>query len=238
MNIAICDDDSISVEYLSSLCSSIALVDSVTSYMSPAALLSAIHEGFAFDVIIMDIDFETQKNGIDYTEEIYYTNPLIRTIYITGYTERFVQNIFLKKAALIGFITKPAQKNILEELLYKAQSQIDSDRSNLICVLGKGTMESIPCNMITYLESTGHKVLIHTEKEAAVYSVYERLASVAQKLPSCFLQCHKSYCINMDKIKRIEKREIYLCDNSRIQISKSHAGTVKERYMQYMQRML
>lgn len=238
MNIALCDDDSISIEYLSSLCHEISLVHSVTSYTTPCALLSAVQDGLAFDVIIMDIDFETPKNGIDYAEEIYRTNPAIRTIYITGYTDRFVQNVFLKKSALIGFLTKPAQKNILEYLLQKAEKEINSDKSNLVCVLGKGTVVSIPCNTITYLESTGHKVLIHTEKESAVYSVYERLSSFSEKLPSSFLRCHKSYFINMDKIKRIDKRDIYLLDNSCIRISKSHAGNAKELYIQYMQRTL
>lgn len=238
MNIALCDDDNISIEYLSSLCKDVALIHTVSSYTSPDVLLSDIHAGSVFDAVIMDIDFGTQKNGIDYAEEIYHINPSIRTIYITGYTERFAQNIFLKSSALIGFITKPAQKNILEYLLQKAYNEINQDKSNLVCILGKGEIESIPCNTITYLESTGHKVIIHTEKEPSVYSVYERLSSFSKKLPSNFLPCHKSYTINMDKIKRIDKREIYLLDDSCIRISKSHVGTVKERYLQYMQRIL
>ncbi len=238
MNIALCDDDSISIEYLSSLCQNIIFITSITLYLSPDALLTDVHAGSAFDVVIMDIDFEAQKNGIDYAEEIYHANPSVRTIYITGYAERFAQNIFFKKSALIGFITKPAQKNILEYLLQKAYHEINQDKSNLICILGKGEIESIPCHTITYLESNGHKVLIHTEKKPDTYSVYDRLSSVSKKLPASFLQCHKSYCINMDKIKRIDKREIYLLDNSCIRISKSYVGIVKERYLQYMQHML
>lgn len=238
MNIALCDDDSILVGYLSSLCQEIALVHSVTSYTSPDVLLTAIKEGAAFDAIIMDIEFETQKNGIDYAEEIYHTNPSIRTIYITGYTERFAQDIFFKRSALVGFITKPARKNVVESLLQKAYDEINQDKGNLVCTFGKGTIESIPCSIITYLESMGHKVLIHTEKEAAVYSVYEQLSSFSEKLPANFLQCHKSYFINMDKIKRIDKREIYLLDNSCIHISKAYTGIVKEHYLRYMQRIL
>lgn len=238
MNIALCDDDILSIEYLSSLCQSISLVHSIASYTSPDALLAAVRAGSFFDVILMDIDFQAQKNGIDYAEEIYHAHPSIRTIYITGYTERFVQNVFLQKSALVGFITKPAKKNIVECLLKKAYEEISQDKSNLLCTLGKGTMESIPCNTITYLESSGHKVLIHTEKEPAVYSVYEQLSSFSKQLPLNFLQCHKSYVINMDKIKRMEKREIYLFDNSCIPVSKSCAGITKERYLQYMQRIL
>lgn len=238
MNIALCDDDSISIEYLSSLCRNIALINSITSYTSPDLLLADIHTGSAFDVILMDIDFETQKNGIDYAEEIYHANPSARIIYITGYTERFAQNIFLKKSALTGFIIKPAQKDILEHLLQKAYNEINQDRCNLVCILGKGEIESIPCSTITYLESSGHKVLIHTEKGHDAYSVYERLSSFSKKLPESFLQCHKSYIINMDKIRRIDKKEIYLLDGSHIGISKSHVGMVKEHYLQYMQRIL
>jgi len=238
MNIALCDDDTIAMEYLLSLCNEISVISSLAQYTSPEVLLSDIRAGVSFDVVIMDIEFETKKTGIDYSEELFHLAPTIRTIYITGYTERFVQKIFLKKSALIGFITKPAQKDILEDLLKKAQSELDGDKDNFVCNLGRGISETIPCHTILYLESNGHKVLIHVENSPEVYSVYDRLSSLVKQLPSYFRQCHKSYLINMDKIKRIDKREVILTDGTVIQISKAYAAKIKEDYIRYMQKNL
>ncbi|MBO5176050.1 MAG: response regulator transcription factor [Lachnospiraceae bacterium] len=238
MNIALCDDDSIAIEYLSSLCREISLTSTITPYNSPINLLTDIQAGSVFDVIIMDIDFETEKNGIDYSEEIYRLAPSVRTIYITGHTDRYIQNIFLQQSSLIGFIIKPAQKDILENLLKKAQQELDKDKQNFICNLGKGNLETIPVSKILFLESNGHNVLIYTEDSSEAYSVYGRLSSLEKQLPSSFRPCHKSYLINMDKIKRIEKREVILINGTAIQISKSYGTKIKEDYIRYMQKNL
>ena len=238
MNIAICDDDAIAIEYLFSLCREIPLVNTITPYNSPKNLITDIRAGSVFDVIIMDIDFETEKNGIDYSEEIYQLAPSTRTIYITGHTDRFIQNIFLQKSSLIGFIIKPAQKDILENLLSKAQQELDKDKQNFICNFGKGNMENIPISKILFLESNGHHVLIYTEDRSEAYTVYSRLSLLEKQLPSSFRPCHKSYLINMDKIKRIEKREVILTDGTAIQISKSYGTRIKEDYIRYMQKTL
>ena len=238
MNIAICDDNNTAIEYLSSICKEIPFISSIIPYSSPETLLSDIHSGRNFAALLMDIDFESEKNGIDYVEEIYRANPTIRTIYVTGYTERYVQHIFLKKSSLVGFVSKPAQKDILKELLSKAKRELDDDKSFLIFATGKGVVHNIACHSILYLESNAHKVLIHTETDNAVYTVYDRLTSFLDKLPSNFIQCHKSYLINMDKIKKIDKKTVFLLDGSGIQISKAYAATLKKDYFNYMQNSL
>ena len=238
MNIAICDDDAITIDYLFSLCNKISFIKAITAYRSPELLLADIRSGSAFDVILMDIHFESEKNGIDYSEEVFHLGPSTRIIYITGYADRFIQNIFLKQSNLTGFLIKPVQKDILEDLLKKAQSQLDNDKYSLVCNLGKGKLETIPCNNILYLESKGHNVLIHTSTGNKIYSVYSRLSNIEKQLPSHFRPCHKSYLINMNKIKRIDKQEVTLTSGTVIQISKSYSAKIKEDYIRYMQKGL
>ena len=64
MNIALCDDDTIAMEYLLSLCNEISVISSLAQYTSPEVLLSDIRAGVSFDVVIMDIEFETKKSFI------------------------------------------------------------------------------------------------------------------------------------------------------------------------------
>ena len=69
MNIAICDDNNTAIEYLSSICKEIPFISSIIPYSSPETLLSDIQSGRNFEALLMDIDFESEKNGIDYVEE-------------------------------------------------------------------------------------------------------------------------------------------------------------------------
>ena len=138
MNIAICDNEQPAIDYLADLCKEFDFLNSINTYTSPDLLLSDIKSGTPYDILLMDIDFNKDKNGIDYTAEIYRITPSTRIIYVTGYTERFVQHIFLQESALVGFLTKPVQKDILASLLSKAIKQIDDDKQSLFCTLGKG----------------------------------------------------------------------------------------------------
>lgn len=236
MNIAICDNEQHAIDYLVDLCKDFSFLNSIHTYISPDTLLTDIQSGTAYDVLLMDIDFNEEKNGIDYTAEIYRTNPRTRIIYVTGYTDRFVQHIFLQESSLVGFLTKPVQKDILSALLSKAMQQIDEEKQVLFCTLGKGKTESIPCNAILYIENIAHNSCIHTANE--VYSVYEPLSSLYKKLPANFLQCHKSYVVNMNMIRSIESHQIILTNQTIVPISRSHYAKAKETYFSYMRNSL
>lgn len=121
---------------------------------------------------------------------------------------------------------------LLEALLLKTREELDEEKKYLLYSSGKSTSELIPCNDILYLESDGHKVHIRTDK--TTYTMYGRLSNLLNQLPSTFMQCHKSYLVNMDKIKRIDKREIFLDNEKVLPISKSHNRNVKKAYYEYM----
>lgn len=135
---------------------------------------------------------------------------------------------------MIGFLTKPVDKDIFSSVLGKLQSSLDQDKQTLFCVIGKSDSISVPISSILYLESNAHKSLIYTDTES--HSLYERLSSLKERLPSCFLACHKSYIVNMNKIKRIEKNVIILENLTEIPISKSQYANVKQTYFRYMQK--
>ena len=58
------------------------------------------------------------------------------------------------------------------------------------------------------------------------------------RLPETFLQCHKSYIVNMNEIRRIERNRIIMTNETEIPISKSRYGDTRSRYFRYMAGML
>ncbi len=95
MKLAICDDDINSLRHLSTLCQEISFVTETYLFTDAKELLDSIRDALSLDVLLMDIDFGTLKSGIDYVEELFAINKRIKTIYVTGYTDRFIQQIFL-----------------------------------------------------------------------------------------------------------------------------------------------
>lgn len=234
MKLAVCDNELLFLKQFLILCQSFPCIDEVIPFPDGNLLLEEVKAGSSFDAVFMDIDLGTTKNGIEYSQELYKLNPQIRLVYITGFTDRFVQHVFLSPSNMIGFLTKPVDKDILSSILDKLQTSLDQDKQSLFCIVGKSDSISVPISSIFYLESNAHRALIYTDTEN--YSLYERLSTLRERLPSCFLACHKSYIVNMNKIKRIEKNVIILENLAEIPISKSQYTNVKQTYFRYMQK--
>ena len=79
---------------------------------------------------------EERQEGIDYAYELNQKFPELQVIYLTGYTTRYSQHIFLKPVNLVGYLTKPVNADILEKLLKIAKerrAQEDEKRVNGSC---------------------------------------------------------------------------------------------------------
>ena len=75
-------------------------------------------------------------------------------------------------------------------------------------VKGKdGSIELIEIESIFYLEAKGHDTLIRTRRKKPYHSV-QRLGELARRLPSpAFVQCHREYIINLNRVRMLSPRK-------------------------------
>ena len=79
---------------------------------------------------------------------------------------------------------------------------------------------------ITYVESYAHYLLIHALNSTV--KVREKISVALQKLePFGFIQVHRSYVINHDRIKKIDTDNITLSDETIIPIGKKYKQALK-----------
>lgn len=219
LKLAVCDDNPLFLQEITEVLEMDQRVEEVSVYESPVSLLKEIEKREKnFDAIFMDIEFEQEENGIQYVKEIFRIAPEIQMVYVTGYHDKYIQQIFFADTNLTGYLMKPLDKEILEKYLDKIYEKKNARNVFTFSVRGKIHMISTDC--ILYLESNNHRVLIHTEE--GVYSVYDKLSSIHKKLPSTFIQCHKSFLVNLNRVKHIEGNEIFLSDGLKVPISKVH----------------
>lgn len=93
-------------------------------------------------------------------------------------------------------------------------------------------MYSIPSSQIIYIESSNHQALIHTQN--GVYTVYEKLSSLMKRLPSCFVQCHKSFVVNMSWVQQMDANSLMVRDGTVLRISRSCSIQTRERLFSYL----
>ena len=232
MRVAICDDESIALEMLHEQLKEIREITQIRTYLASADFLLSVENGERFDLVFMDIDWKEEKTGIDFAADLLKLSPLTQIIYVTGYNDRFSQQIFLKNANLCGFLVKPVNMDTLLQLLEKAKEKMVLQEEEKLVVKGSGIIHAIPYQEISYFESAGRKLVIFTLD--GKIEIYEKLDDLRKRLPEGFLQCHKSFLVNMNHIRRIDKKHILLKSGAEIPISRAKYAETRERYFRYM----
>lgn len=232
MQLAICDNDHVFLAHFRAQVESLGLARRIDCFSALDAFLYAMEDGAQYDAVLMDIDWQQDATGMDIAEQLDQRAPSTRIIYVTGYNDRFSQRIFLQKSNLSGYLVKPVDSALLRANLEKAADAAQRQDEPALTVSVSGNPVSIPCREILYLESLAHTVRIHTQKE--VVTVYEKLDKLAPLLPAGFLRCHKSFLVNMRRIRRFQAQDVLLDTGAAIPLSRSRSAEAKAEYFRYM----
>ena len=70
--------------------------------------------------------------------------------------------------------------------------------------------------------------------EAAAYRTREKLSELLQRTPNRFVQCHKSYAVNMQWIRRMTPDSLILRNGAQIPVSRSRSTRTREQVFAFM----
>lgn len=231
LKIAVCDDDPVFLDEVREILPGLAQVESAAFYLSPGELLEQIGIGkICPDLILMDIQFEKDRTGLHWAEDLRRLAPQIGVICVTGYNDRYAQQVLLHKINLIGYLTKPLDTVMLSRYLDKALEQ-----RNGKCYLtfaSRGRTYSIFADSILYLESRNHAAILHAQGET--FEFYEKLSQLQNRLPGFFAQCHKSYLVNLNQITRLEPGSLVLSCGTVIPVSKAFHASLQEAFFHHI----
>ena len=169
---------------------------------------------------------------MDVAEELYRLCPDTKIIYVTGYVERFSQQIFLRYANLSGFLTKPVDLELLRANLQKVVDDFPFHETPSLVLRQEGLPISIPLREIFYIESHGHRIHVHGIEETV--ASYEKLGTIMRSLPAGFIQCHRGYILNLGQVRRFRDAGVILKNGKWIPVSRARYAKVKEAYFAYM----
>lgn len=232
MRIAICDDDHVFLERFHRQVEDLNLARKIDCFSGLDTFLDSLESDAQYDAVLMDIDWKQDTTGMDVAEILRQQSHRTKIIYVTGYNDRFSQRIFLQRSNLSGYLVKPVDTALLRANLQKVRDAALEQDPPVLTLSVSGKPVSIPCREIVYLESLGHTVDIHTR--ADVVTVYEKLDQLAPRLPDGFLRCHKSYLVNMRRIRRFQAQDVLLDTGAAIPMSRSRSAEARAAYFRYM----
>jgi len=228
INIAICDDEIVYQNIIKEKVDEVFNKEqeeySTFSYDSGIELLDAAGN-INFDIILLDIDMP-EESGLIVADAIAEKLPRTNVVFITNRDDLVYEALkctpfsFIRKSSLED-LTKP-----LVKLIHKVRKE------NYVIVFSDYRQNvSLLVFDICYIESEKHYINIYTEKQT--YKLRLKLSECEKQTMGCgFLKIHKSYLVNVRKIKTLTSKKIVLYDGTILPISRGHEEKVKNLFLQ------
>ena len=223
-NTIIIDDEALARKSLSILCNKHSLINLVSEFESAVSAISFIEEN-QVDLILLDIEMP-EMTGIEFLDALPNLPQVIITSSHTDYAyEAFEFDVddFLKKPVLIDRFNKAIDKvNTNREAFISKQKSINQASANHeLYVKSNGRLNRLPYDDILYFENVGDYIKVIT-LSSGNHIIHGALKAIDKKLQyPRFLKVHRSYIVNLDKIKNIEDNSIQIAEKV-IPVSRAH----------------
>ncbi|KIL36970.1 hypothetical protein SD71_04525 [Cohnella kolymensis] len=159
------------------------------------------------DVVLVDISMP-KLSGLEAIKSCLKRAPHLQVIFITGY-EKYAVEAF--EISALDYIMKPVELIRLRSSLDKARQMIRGNKQNQygsaavmqkkLFIKAERTTYIIPTEDIIFIEKVGKKTYIHTVNKT--YETADTLGAVMEKLDYPFVQSHRSYIINIERLEKI-----------------------------------
>ena len=200
LDFVLCDDNHNVLIKLEKMLESIFIKNNydaqvVLSTPNPDELINYIRNN-SVNVVFLDIDLKSKISGLDLANIIRKKDKNIYIIFTTGHLE---YGLIAYKYKTFDYLPKPLTLERLEDTLVRLFEDISGMQSNFIRLDNNKTI--IKQDGIQYIKKDGMKVVFHTDTRD--YETYSSFKKILTQLPNRFIQCHKSYIVNLDKITDI-----------------------------------
>lgn len=205
----IVDDESLALSRLKRLLNENGIED-ITAFDNPIDALKEITKT-KFDAVFLDISMPN-ITGLELADSIIQLEPKTFIVFQTAYSE-FALEAY--KSGGMGYLVKPIESNDIKNILEKVRNFKTTSNEESKKILGKrgDKLYLIDINDIYYIKADLDEVIIKI-KEADAY-VRRKIGDLETLLSGKnFFRIHRSYIVNVDKIKSMRSVE-----QSKLQIS-------------------
>lgn len=225
------EDDAVQREHAVSLLNSSSRSSqlNITTLDSAAQLKDKLASNNVPDILLADIDFgEEAPTGVDLAEAL-FSEKKTRVIYATAYLD-LVTSAY--RTSHVYLLAKPVKLEQLEQALDKAIDSLEQERRETLAFTFGSGIKKLATSQILWLESSGHRVEIHTLD--GIRETYDSLRSLGEKLPQTFVKTHKSYIVNLAHAVELTQSELVMSDESRIPVSRKYRRDAHDALMSYL----
>lgn len=226
VKIAICDDMPEDIAQLSDALLAYDPMFEIISFSNGKMLMDELLDGhFTADLLFLDI-YMPELNGIQTAQQIRTIQKDIKIIFLSSSKDYYPQAY---EVFAFNYIVKPFDRVRLNAVLSRALDELRRGHEYKIRIQYKGTVHSVDCRKIQYIESRDKLLLFHLV-DKSILQCYGKLEVILKELPEkYFYRCHQSFVINLSHVT--ETGDVYFrIGHTMISISRKYIKEAKERY--------
>lgn len=221
------DDEPLALQQIETYIRKTPFLELVASCRSALDAVESLAEQ-PVDLLFVDINMP-DLNGLDFVRSL-ISNPLV--IFTTAYSEYAIDGF---RVDAIDYLLKPIGYPDFLRSAEKAHRQFrllnpnDTGIDNPCLLFVKADYKTIRIDVdkITHIESRSEYVRIYTQDMPPVMSLGS-LKSYEERLPSDrFMRIHRSFIVNLARIKSIERKHIVIANDVHIPIGEIYEERFK-----------
>ena len=210
--IAICDDSAEDRDHIAALTRQWAehsghLLE-LAQFVCAEHFLFEYSDQSDYDILLLDIEMG-EMDGVTLAKRLRRENETLQIVFITGYDQYISEGY---EVAALHYLMKPVKEDKLLTVLDRAADRLRKAERVLTLEPG-GETARVPLRRIRYIDVRLNYATVHAEKD---YTVKKPLGELAAALDERFYRVGRSAIVNLTRISRVTKTDIYLDDGTAV----------------------
>lgn len=229
MKLAICDDDSADIAYVTGLIDvwrkQTGTMVELISFPTAEALLFAWEENRDMDILLLDIEMG-EMSGVELARHLRQAGARMQIIFITGYMDYIAEGYDVEA---LHYLLKPVTQERLGQVLDRATERLRTREHMLQLTMQDGVV-CLPVYEIRYLEVMRNYTTVHASED---YCVKRSLNDLEGELDESFCRIHRSFIVNLRFVRRVTRTEVILKDGTALPLSRRHYEKLNQALIAY-----
>lgn len=193
----------------------------VTIYSSAKRMLSETEISLnEIDGMFIDIKNGNSK-GMEAAAILKKADPDIKLVFVRGFASDTYKTAFECPVGVApaAYLVKPYDKTCVAAVLYKLKTGL-SDKDEYLSIKQGRRIIFIYHRDIIAVSCDKRKLTLHTQEIDIEF--YGKLSEYSEKLSGNFVQCHKSYLVNINHVKNNDSSVLTMSDGSKYPIGRAY----------------
>lgn len=227
-HIAICDDDPEQVVRLEKIArewaDSTDRICRIDRFSSAEALWFTYSEDESFDILFLDVEM-AGMSGIQLAKKLRADGCRGEIVFITSHFE-FIGEGYEVDA--LHYLVKPVTPEKVFSVLDRAAEKLAAEPPSVV-ITREGETLRLYESEILYVESFLHDLVIHTV--GLEYRIKESISVFEQKLSGDFFRVHRSYLVNLKKVRCIGRSCVTLEGGGTVPVARGKYDAINRAFI-------